>query len=94
MMADHPVYHINWGSTAIVVDGKQAVIDFYRSGATDVVMYHTDNLLAVARIGGSLTNSHFTTLGRGRRWRTSVTNSRPAEVLRPLFAAGIPVAIR
>lgn len=51
MMSDHPVYHINWGTTAMVVDGKQAVIDFYRSGATDVVMYHTDNLLAVADWG-------------------------------------------
>lgn len=51
MMSDHPVYHVNWGKSALVVDGKEAVMDFYRNAATDVVMYHTDNLLSVADWG-------------------------------------------
>ncbi|MCL6633183.1 MAG: hypothetical protein K6T63_11185 [Alicyclobacillus herbarius] len=49
MMVDDPVYRINWGKP-MVIRGKQAVIDFYRS-AGRYVMWNSEDKIAVADWG-------------------------------------------
>ncbi|MBQ9052599.1 hypothetical protein [Rhodococcus sp. (in: high G+C Gram-positive bacteria)] len=51
MMNEDPEYRIMWGDEATIIHGKDAVLDFYVNSAAASVMYHTDNLLAVADWG-------------------------------------------
>ncbi|ROO27632.1 hypothetical protein SAOR_07210 [Salinisphaera orenii MK-B5] len=50
MMADDPVYRVNWGDDAIVVEGRDDVLAFYRS-VSEAVLWNTANRLAVADWG-------------------------------------------
>lgn len=50
MMVDHPVYRVTWGANPAVVEGKAAVIGFYRS-VGESVLWHSDDRLAVADWG-------------------------------------------
>lgn len=51
MMNENPQYRIMWGDQPTIIEGKDAVLDFYKNSAAESVMYHTDNLLAVADWG-------------------------------------------
>lgn len=64
MMVDHPVYRVTWGDPPMVVEGKDAVVNFYRSVDASV-LWNSDDLLAVADwgIADELTFNH---LLRGR----------------------------
>lgn len=50
MMADDPVYRISWGTTPLVVEGRQGVADFYAS-IGEIVLWNSGDLLAVADWG-------------------------------------------
>lgn len=50
MMADHPVYRVTWGTNPVVIEGKQAVVDFYR-GVSEAVLWNSDDQIAVADWG-------------------------------------------
>lgn len=46
MMVDHPVYRVSWGDNPVVVEGKQAVVNFYNSVGAQV-LWNSDDYLAV-----------------------------------------------
>ncbi|HKJ74253.1 MAG TPA: hypothetical protein VKA19_09075 [Alphaproteobacteria bacterium] len=50
MMVDHPVYRVAWGANPAVVEGKDAVVNFYRS-VGEAVLWNSDDCLAVADWG-------------------------------------------
>ena len=50
MMADDPVYRISWGTTPLVVEGRQGVADFCAS-IGEIVLWNSGDLLAVADWG-------------------------------------------
>ena len=50
MIVDHPVYRITWGTSPTVIEGQDGVLAFYNSVA-DVVLWHSDDRLAVADWG-------------------------------------------
>jgi len=50
MMVDHPVYRVAWGANPAVLEGKEGVLSFYNAVA-DSVLWHSDDLLAVADWG-------------------------------------------
>lgn len=50
MMVDHPVYRVTWGANPAVIEGKQAVLDFYNS-VGEAVLWHSDDRLSVADWG-------------------------------------------
>lgn len=50
MMVDHPVYRVTWGAHPAVIEGKEAVLDFYNS-VGDAVLWHSDDRLSVADWG-------------------------------------------
>ncbi|MAW80968.1 MAG: hypothetical protein CMI63_12090 [Parvularcula sp.] len=50
MMVDHPVYRVSWGDNPVVVEGKKAVVDFYKS-VGEVVLWNSDDIIAVSDWG-------------------------------------------
>ena len=50
MTVDRPVYRVAWGANPAVVDGKDAVLAFYRS-VGEAVLWNSDDRLAVADWG-------------------------------------------
>jgi hypothetical protein len=50
MMVDEPVYRVTWGASPAVIEGKDAVLAFYRS-VGEAVLWNSDDLLAVADWG-------------------------------------------
>ena len=50
MMVDHFVYRVSWGANPTVVEGKQAVVDFYNS-VGEVVLWNSDDAIAVSDWG-------------------------------------------
>ena len=50
MMVDHPVYRVSWGDNPVVVEGKKAVVDFYKSVGA-VVLWNSDDIIAVSDWG-------------------------------------------
>jgi hypothetical protein len=50
MMVDEPVYRVTWGASPAVIEGKDAVLAFYRS-VGESVLWHSDDRLAVADWG-------------------------------------------
>jgi hypothetical protein len=46
MMVDHPVYRVTWGANPAVIEGKSAVLAFYKS-VGEAVLWHSDDRLAV-----------------------------------------------
>jgi hypothetical protein len=50
MMVDHPVYRVTWGANPTTVEGKEAVIAFYKS-VGESVLWHSDDRLSVADWG-------------------------------------------
>ncbi|SDH98952.1 hypothetical protein SAMN05192534_11753 [Alteribacillus persepolensis] len=50
MTVDDPTYRITWGKEPQVVDGKDGVVGFYNV-ASESVLWHSDDLLAVADWG-------------------------------------------
>lgn len=50
MMVDHPVYRVTWGANPAVIEGKDAVLDFYNS-VGEAVLWHSDDRLSVADWG-------------------------------------------
>lgn len=51
MMNEEPEYRIMWGDQVAVIEGREAILDFYKNAAALSVMYHTDNFIAVADWG-------------------------------------------
>ncbi|WP_428408192.1 hypothetical protein [Hyphococcus sp.] len=50
MMVDHPVYRVSWGANPVVVEGKDAVVEFYKS-VGEVVLWNSDDVIAVSDWG-------------------------------------------
>ncbi|HVS75592.1 MAG TPA: hypothetical protein VHE11_01580 [Steroidobacteraceae bacterium] len=50
MMVEHPVYRVAWGARPAVIEGKAAVLAFYKS-VGETVLWHSDDRLAVADWG-------------------------------------------
>jgi hypothetical protein len=50
MTVDRPVYRVAWGANPAVVDGKDAVLAFYKS-VGEAVLWNSDDRLAVADWG-------------------------------------------
>lgn len=46
MMADHPVYRVSWGDNPVVVEGKENVVNFYKS-IGEQVLWNSDDFIAV-----------------------------------------------
>ncbi|MBY5970719.1 hypothetical protein KUV28_00095 [Ferrimonas balearica] len=63
MMVETPVYRVAWGASQAVVEGREAVVNFYRS-VGDAVLWNSDDCIAVNDwgIADELT---FHQLGRG-----------------------------
>ena len=50
LMADHPVYRVAWGANPAVIEGKDGVLDFYRS-VGEAVLWNSDDLISVGDWG-------------------------------------------
>lgn len=50
MMVEQPIYRVAWGAKPAVIEGKPAVLSFYRS-VGETVLWHSDDRLAVADWG-------------------------------------------
>ena len=50
MMVDHPVYRVAWGANPMVIEGKDAVLGFYRS-VGQAVLWNSDDRIAVGDWG-------------------------------------------
>jgi hypothetical protein len=46
MIVDHPVYRVTWGANPAVIEGKEAVQEFYKS-VGEAVLWHSDDRLSV-----------------------------------------------
>ena len=50
MMVEQPLYRVSWGAKPAIIQGKPAVLSFYRS-VGETVLWHSDDRLAVADWG-------------------------------------------
>jgi hypothetical protein len=50
MMVERPLYRVTWGANPSVIEGKEAVLAFYRS-VGEAVLWHSDDRLSVADWG-------------------------------------------